>query len=344
MKYGYHLEESGDFVIENYDSAKAFSSFFPGIAGLHGIPLWAFYVNRGQCISSFGTKDKDGAILEFLPANQAYNLTAVRGFRTFIRVKDGKCPVFYEPFKESADKLSSDITTKMIISPVKLEIEEANIALGLKINVSYITVPGEPFAALARKLSITNIGSTKREIELRDGLPAIIPFGMTEWHAKHMSRTIEAWMRVLNADKNAPFYQLKVNPQDRPELEYIESGNFYLAYRAPEGKKRAESLKTIIDPDIVFGRDGDISYPRIFAEEAHFNIPDKQKSEGKTPSAFCHARLSIPAGGDKKIVSVIGHVKNLKGLNALVPKVTGSLYFSGKLSENKEIIGRLVNT
>ncbi len=344
MKYGYRLEGAGDFVIENYDSAKAFSSFFPGIAGLHGIPLWAFYVNRGQCISSFGTKDKDGAILEFLPANQAYNLTAVRGFRTFIKVKNGKRHIFYEPFKESADKLSRDITTMMIISPAKLEIEEVNIALGLKINVSYITVPGEPFAALARKLSITNIGGAKREIELIDGLPAVIPFGMTEWHAKHMSRTIEAWMHVLNADKNVPFYKLKVNPQDRPELEYIEGGNFYLAYRAPEGKKRAKLLKTIIDPDIVFGRDGDISYPRIFAEEVHFNIPNKQKSEGKTPSAFCHARLSIPAGGDKKIVSVIGHVKNLKALNALAPEVTTSLYFPEKVSENKEIIDRLVNT
>ena len=93
----YKLDKSGDFIIENYNRAKAFSSFFPGIAGLHGIPLWAFYVNRGQCISSFGVKDKDGSILEFLPANQAYNLTPIKGFRTFLKLKKGKQLIFYEP-------------------------------------------------------------------------------------------------------------------------------------------------------------------------------------------------------------------------------------------------------
>jgi len=338
----YRLEKSGDFVIENYGKAKAFSSFFPGIAGLDGIPLWAFYVNRGQCISSFGTKDKDGAILEFLPANQAYNLTAVRGFRTFIKVKKGGQRIFYEPFKESADKLNKDIATKMSISSSGLEIEETDSALGLKIRVAYITVPGESFAALARKLSISNISGNKIEVELIDGLPEIMPFGMTEWHAKHMSRTIEAWMLVLNLNKNAPFYKLKVNPKDTPELEYIEGGNFYLAYLADN--KHTESLSTVIDPDIIFGPDGDISYPKLFAEEARFSVPKRQKAEGKTPSAFCHTELSIPPGGNKDVISVIGHVKDIKGLSALLPKVKEPDYFSKKLSENEETINRLVNT
>ena len=62
-------------------SSKAFTSFLPGIgissqppiyaciipsmnlstfklAGVQGHPLWAFYVNRGQGIASFGTRDK----------------------------------------------------------------------------------------------------------------------------------------------------------------------------------------------------------------------------------------------------------------------------------------------
>ncbi|MBU4487520.1 MAG: hypothetical protein KKI13_00420, partial [Candidatus Omnitrophica bacterium] len=155
----YKLEESGDFVIENYSKAKAFSSFFPGIAGFGGVPLWAFYVNRGQCISSFGIKNKDGAILEFLPANQAYNLTAVKGFRTFIRIKKAGKALLYEPFKEYADKPAKDVSTKMSIRPSDFEISEVNNAFGLEIRVAYVTVPGEPFAALARRLSIRNISN-----------------------------------------------------------------------------------------------------------------------------------------------------------------------------------------
>ncbi|MCK7484671.1 MAG: hypothetical protein MZU97_03365 [Bacillus subtilis] len=39
------------FVIEQYDKQKTFASFLPGSAGKRGIPMWAFYVNRGQGIS-----------------------------------------------------------------------------------------------------------------------------------------------------------------------------------------------------------------------------------------------------------------------------------------------------
>ncbi|MDP2938103.1 MAG: hypothetical protein Q8N72_02515, partial [Candidatus Omnitrophota bacterium] len=60
-----------EFVIENYNLAKPFANFFPGIAGRYGIPMWVFYVNRGQAIASFGIKDKDHAILEFFPANKS---------------------------------------------------------------------------------------------------------------------------------------------------------------------------------------------------------------------------------------------------------------------------------
>ena len=37
-------------------------------------------------ISSFGLRDKNGAILEFYPANLAYIYTPTIGFRTFVKV------------------------------------------------------------------------------------------------------------------------------------------------------------------------------------------------------------------------------------------------------------------
>ena len=70
------------FMIENYDRVPAFSSFLPGLAGVKGIPLWAFYTNRGQGINSFGVHHKGNAIMEFHPANSAYERTPVKGFRS----------------------------------------------------------------------------------------------------------------------------------------------------------------------------------------------------------------------------------------------------------------------
>ena len=81
-KSQYRLNDAGEFIIDNYNSAKPFSSFFPGIAGTNGIPMWVFYVNRGQAIASFGVKDKDSPIMEFQPANKAYRITPYEGFRT----------------------------------------------------------------------------------------------------------------------------------------------------------------------------------------------------------------------------------------------------------------------
>ena len=65
---------SNTYTIENYGQKSPFASFLPGISGVKGIPIWCFYVNRGQGVVSFGVEDKDHAIMEFYPAHQAYQL------------------------------------------------------------------------------------------------------------------------------------------------------------------------------------------------------------------------------------------------------------------------------
>ena len=120
---GYKLEQGGAFVINNYNFTRPWSSFFPGIAGLFGIPIWAFYVNRGQCIASVGIHSKDEAIMEFLPANKAYQLTPSQGFRTFIKLRDNKKSIFYEPFSPREGALSRSTKNKMVIRAFDLKLE-----------------------------------------------------------------------------------------------------------------------------------------------------------------------------------------------------------------------------
>src|SRR5690349_6855434 len=132
MSRPYYLESDGSFVIENYQHKKVFSNFFPGVSGLWGIPMWAFYINRGQAISSFGIESKDKAVLEFQPANRAYRLTSIQGFRTFLKIIDGKKQKFYEPFSNSLTS-PYKVHQRMIITSHDLTIEETNASLGLKI-------------------------------------------------------------------------------------------------------------------------------------------------------------------------------------------------------------------
>ena len=148
----YRLEKDGAFVITDYNLAKPWSSFFPGIAGLWGIPLWVFYVNRGQGIVSAGIRSKDEAIMEFWPANKAYQAVSTQGFRTFIKVRRGAKSVFYEPFLSTGTLGRQAITNEMRIRPDALELVEKNTALGLEVRVNYFTVPQAPFAGLAREI------------------------------------------------------------------------------------------------------------------------------------------------------------------------------------------------
>ena len=82
-----YIDELGFYVIENYDKKAPFASFLSAIAGVEGIPMWSFYVNRGQAISSIGIRDKDNCIMEFFPANEAYKMVYINGFRTFIKIE-----------------------------------------------------------------------------------------------------------------------------------------------------------------------------------------------------------------------------------------------------------------
>ncbi|MCL2320935.1 MAG: cellobiose phosphorylase, partial [Oscillospiraceae bacterium] len=113
-KIKYFLSENKTFVIENYNQAKPFSSFLPAIAGLSGKPLWAYYVNRGQCISCFGVNNKDNAIMEFNPANKAYRFTQREGFRTFMKIKKSGNVYHYEPFQSRPN--DNNIIQKMRIT------------------------------------------------------------------------------------------------------------------------------------------------------------------------------------------------------------------------------------
>ena len=99
------------YPIRRYGRKPAFSSFLPGVAGERGIPLWCFYVNRGQCIAGFGSRDKQHSIMEFSPAHTAYQRVQTTGFRTFVKV-DGRVT---EPFRDGlADMHIGENTLRLV--------------------------------------------------------------------------------------------------------------------------------------------------------------------------------------------------------------------------------------
>lgn len=331
----YYLNTQGEFVIENYNFAKPFANFFPGIAGKYGIPMWTFYVNRGQAISSFGIKDKDHSILEFFPANKAWQLVSAQGFRTFLKLNLRGKTVFYEPFHNGCVNLRFNLKNYMRITSYGLTLEEENSTLGLKIKVEYFNIPNDSYAGLARIVTLTNLNNTSKKIQILDGLPQIVPFGTSNLFLKKLSRTIEAWMKVENIDKGVPYYKLAVDPTDRPEVIHIKEGNFYLGFYFKENKPKI--IRPIIDPEMVFGPVTDFSFPRKFLADDNFTYA-KRAVASKTPSGFSFLNLILRPKEEKTFYSVIGYMRSIQTLNASIPKITKAGYLTQKKKENKDTI------
>jgi hypothetical protein len=299
------------FTLQDYTSISPFSSFLPGIAGLMGIPMWVFYVNRGQAITSFGIESKDCPIMEFQPANIAYRNTNNTGFRTFLKIKRGVHVDTYEPF---SPWFTNTTDRKMFIGMNELEIQEGNQQKNLQTNVLYFIVPGENFAALTRSVTITNTGRETIDLEVLDGMPALIPYGVNNSLLKEMGRTVEAWMEVFNLEHDIPFYRVRASIEDKPEVETFEAGHFALAYTV-EGNQ-TNLLKAFVDPPVIFGGNTSLSAPDEFHQNTLREISQtRQIVCGKTPCAFFGAETHIKPSESITIHSIYGHMNDIATLN-----------------------------
>ncbi|MBZ0165166.1 MAG: hypothetical protein K8I00_00065, partial [Candidatus Omnitrophica bacterium] len=336
----YSLNADGYFVIDDYNRAEAFSSFFPGVAGLWGIPMWVFYVNRGQCIASFGIESKDKAIMEFQPANKSYRTVPLQGFRTFVKLKQGQKDIYWEPFQNHLSGTEYDKRQTMRISAHDLVLEEENKDLGLTARVEYFTIPDEPFSGLIRKVSLINHGTRNYTGEIIDGMPTIVPYGLKDWLIKNLARTTEAWIKVRNVDEKAPFYQLNVEVADTPQVTHITQGNFFFSFNA--SSKKRELLDPIVEASKIFGACLDFSAPEAFLNSG-FKTPTAQATNNKTPSAMAHCAMSLPKGGSQEIVTVVGYARDVALLNKVAAAVRQSDFVGHKQSQNRQIIEDIKN-
>jgi hypothetical protein len=334
LKEKYVLDREGRFIIDNYNCSALFSNFFPGIAGVWGIPMWVFYVNRGQGIASFGLQSKDGAIMEFQPANKAYRSASLQGFRTFIKVRSGRQDVYWEPFQAHLPGTAFSKKVRMIITAHDLTLEEVNEDLGLMVQVNYFTLPDEDYAALVRRVTVSNLNGRAVSLDMVDGLPAVTPYGLKDWTAKNMSRTVEAWSNVHNLENKAPYYHLKVEVSDQPRVTHIHEGHFYFACSLQKGSPLWEP---IIDSQAVFGSSADWTAPELFLNKK-FALPKIQHASNRTPSALAFAAFTIPGKKTHEMVSLLGHARSVERLNAAVGQARSGDFIAEKARRNREII------
>lgn len=321
--------EGEQFRIEDYEKQPAFSSFLPGLAGVRGIPLWVYYTNRGQGINSFGVHNKGNSIMEFNPANTAYENTALKGFRTFLR-RNGK---FYEPFCS----YSEESNRIMSVEKNRLIIEEECKELGLSVKVTYFVLPTESIGALVRKVEITNVSGEAASVEGIDGITKIIPYGVQTGTYKDMSNLFRSFSEIKNIENKAYYINMRGSAGDSAEVGETYGGYFCCTVQDGE-------LKDLIyDSDVVFGHDTSMVMPVVFKNEGMSGVKaEKQCFANKYPCGFYPFEETLAAGESLTFATYIGYSGTLEQLNEAGKKFCEEGYAERKEQEAVEIARELV--
>lgn len=327
MSMGQYQLEGDRFYFKDYDKLPAFSSFLPGVAGISGIPLWVFYTNRGQGVNSFGIHHKGNAIMEFNPANTAYENTPTKGFRTFLQ-KDGE---YFEPF------CGYSKTAKRTMCVQKNSFSVTEQERGLRVTVSYFVLPTEEIGALVRRVKIENISGKACKLEGIDGLPKIIPYGIQNGQFKEMSNLFKSWTDIKNIEHRAPYYAMRASSDDSAEVSEIRGGYFYCT--AANG----ELLPVLYDAEVIFDYESSLAAPVVFMEEGLCGVRKREQCfANKVPCGFTTFEKEL---GDKEaftFTSYIGYAGTVEQLNENIKRFLAEDYAEKKEAEAAGIIDALV--
>ena len=325
------VQYDGSFLIRDYNHAAPFSSFLPGIAGLWGKPLWAFYVNRGQAICSAGVRDKDGAILEFKSANAAYRDVFTQGFRTLLKIKEGAGFRHHEPFRTHAVGNERFMQT-MRISPHELSVDEQDTESGLGINATYFTLPNEDVPGLVRIVTLTNASRQAMEIQLLDGIPSLIPFGTSDEMVKNMRTLAQTYALVSGVSARVPLFRIKLSGDDNPIVGKVTNAHFLFGYGldAP-----GDLLEVVVDPSAVFGDSSDPELPERFLRAHSYSVPKRQALENVLPSAMVFSRCRLAPGQQRSFVVCLGNAPSARVARAFATRARRPGYVEKKRIENR---------
>lgn len=313
------FDQQGRYVIQDYQAKSPFSSFLPGIAGPMGVPVWCYYNNRGQAVCSFGSQDKDHAIMEFSPAHTAYQTVKYTGFRTFCKV-DG---TYQELFTGKCD---------MHIGMSEVEITCR--AGTLEASAVYFGVPGERTATLARVLTVRNTGEKAAAIELLDGMPAVVPYGVNQDSLKNMANLAKAWMKVEDAGRGLACFRVRASMEDSARVTRVEGCNFCLGFDGD-----GTVLKPLVQPELVFGQDTALTRAENFIAVPLAELAGTpQITENRFPCCFLPVSGALKPGGEMQVYSLYGQAENKARVSALSEHADGGAWFRRKRQEAAALV------
>lgn len=315
--------------MKDFGRQSTFASFLPGIAGKTGIPIWCFYVNRGQGVVSFGIENKDHAIMEFYPAHVAYQNVKRTGFRTFVKV-NGQV---YEPFSD--EKLAQDMDIRMNL----LMLTENDPKSGCKTEISYAVLPEENVGALLRKVVITNTSDHAMDMEVLDGMPAVVPYGVGMDSLKNMTQTAKAWMQAQVAERQIACFKVRASMADSANVDQVLGMNFSTGVDAD-----GNHLDVIVDPEVVFGYDLSLARAvNLMDEGIDALLARRQNHSNIYPCSFFVKKAHVNPGEEVTLYELYGQAQSQEVLDQFLQQDLQAAYFERKLDRAVELTDELTD-
>ncbi len=316
------FDERNRFVIKNYQEKPTFSSFLPGIGGELGVPIWCYYNNRGQAVCSFGVSDKDNPIMEFCHAHVSYRDVSRTGFRTFCKI-DGR---YKELFTRQCD---------MHIGMSEVEITCAEEELSA--SALYFGIPGERSPALCRVLTLQNTGEKPLQLELLDGMPALVPYGISHDTLKNEANLAKAWMQVEDAETGHAYFRVRASMADTAMVTQVEGGNFCLAW-----DEAGNSLKPLVNPSLVFGEDTSLAMPHGFLERSLSELcAMPQITQNLFPCCFLPKAAVLQPGEALRLTCLYGQAESKDRAADLAQRAADKNWADEKREEEARVVREL---
>jgi len=360
------FDEVGRYIYDDYDSQDPFSDFLPGLAGIYGKPLFAFFVNRGQGIASFGFESKNKPIMEFVSANKAYQTTSLVGFRTFIQGSrhrnevGGEETFVIEPFSplttnysdrnlNELDKGRQPSNKRVLYSGEnEIQIQEIDFKHHLETNVTYFILPEEHFGAFVRRTTITNTHQDEQvTISFLDGLTRMQPAGGDiDNYLKMSGNTLEGFMGVYFPYKDSiamPFYRLSSSLDDSEVVEIQERGHYCVSMR---DDPNAAQLPIVYDTSKVFGQDTTLLRPiELYRKSIKEIVNGPQYGKAKTSSCFAAVEDEpLQPGESVTITTYFGATDHILDVPVIVRRLRQEGFAMYKLSRTREVVRQITSS
>jgi hypothetical protein len=217
----------------------------------------------------------------------------------------------------------------MTIERNGLTIEEQNFPAALKTQIHYFTLPGENLGGLVRQVTMTNLATAPIELEVLDGMPALVPYGVDIESLKNMGQTIKAWMQVEQTPDGVPYYRVRASTGDSAVVTEVLGGNFGYAVGDDD-----RPLSWIADPQLVFDYDTSLQTAVRFKEHGLAGLSARPAmSENMYPCCFFGTQKTLAPGESLTFTELFGQVEQQGLIHDLVVGRAGRAYFAAKAAE-----------